>query len=432
MKKIFAFVLAMCMVCGVLLIPTVAAEDTDGQLITIIEENFEEYEKDVNVGSTLMPSFFVCDYNTIGSGIISVQESSSGNLYLKSHVFTQIYAATPIVGAYEFSLDWYQAQGTVQTGIFIRAPKTTSAYYEADGYPDSSTGHGGLFLYARGSKLGVNVKTYDAGASDTSYLKNNTVEIPLPEGVSLPYTLRVTDSGEEIAVYANDILVCRVVFTNPGQVFDNHASEGKFFGNATLYDAEGNEKGSYVNPLLSSDGSIIGWTTRAADMIVDNVTVKVEAAYRTLLAIAKLPTKVTEKNFDAAKEIAEEARAMYDALPEEKKTLVINYAKLTKAEEAIDAIENATEAPTEEPTEPEEVTNEEVTDPVEIPTEAPTDPSEMPTEAPTDTAEGTEERTEGEPVVTVTDDTLAIWILIAVMIVAVGITAGFVTVKVRK
>ena len=433
MKRFVVFMLSVCLLAGMLLIPAIADDSADNQLITLFEESFEDYEKDVNVSSTLMPNFFVCDYNTIGDGIISVQEAASGNLYLKSHVFTQIYAATPIVGAYEFSLDWHQAQGTAQSGIFIRAPKTTSAYYEADGYADNSTGHGGLFLYARGSKLGVNVKTYDASASATAYLQNNTVEFPLPEGVYMPYTLRAYDSGEEIAIYVNDTLICRVVFSDPGQVYGNHASEGKFFGTAKLLDAEGREKASYANPLLSSDGSIIGWTTRVADMIVDNVTVKVEAAYQTLLTIGKLPTKVTEKNIIEVKELAEIARELYDALPEEKKALVINYGKLTKAEESIEAIENATEAPTEAPTDPVETPTEAPTDPIETPTEAPTDPAETPTDAPSDLTEPvTEEDTVDETEVKVIDDSLAIWILISVMILAVCITAGFVTVKVRK
>ena len=50
-------------------------------------------------------------------------------------------------------------------------------------------------------------------------------------------------------------------------------------------------------------------------------------------------------------------------LPEDKKALVINYGKLTKAEESIAAIENATEAPTEAPTEP----------PTEAPAETPSE-----------------------------------------------------------
>ena len=432
-KKLLALLLTLCLMTGCFTLVALAAEENDG-LILIFEENFEENEKDVNASSTMMPNFFVCDANSIGDGVISVQETNTGNLYLWSHVFSQVYSATPIVGAYEFSLDIHEAQGQCQTGVFIRAPKTAAAFYEGDGHPETSVCQGGLFIYTYSSSIGVNVKTYAPAASGTSYLQNNTVTFNLPQGTAYPYNLRFVDSGSEIAIYVSDTLICRVTYSDPGQVYDRHESEGKFFGSAKLYDAEGNEKGSYEKPLMSSDSPYIGWTTRAANMGVDNVTVKAEAAYQALLAIGKLPSKITEKNIESAKEIAEEARALYDALPEDKKALVINYGKLTKAEESISAIENATEAPTEAPTEP----------PTEAPTEAPTDevtePTDTPTEevpdgkteAPTDpvTEETTEELT-GCEVCTV-DDSLAIWILIAIMIVAVCGAAGFITIKVRK
>ena len=431
-KKLLALLLALCLTAGGFTLVTLAAEGGD-DLILIFEESFEEYEADVNVSSTLMPNFFINDANAIGDGYIKVIEAGNGNLYLQSHVFTQVYSATPIVGAYEFSLDIHEAQGKCQTGVFIRAPKTAAAFYEGDGHPDTSVCQGGLFIYTYSSSIGVNVKTYDAAASGTAYLQNNTVTFNLPQGTAYPYNLRFVDSGSEIAIYANDTLICRVTYSDPGQVYGSHESEGKFFGSAKLLDAEGKELASYANPLLSSDGSYVGWTTRAANMSVDNVTVKVEAAYQTLLAIGKLPSKVTEKNMEEAKEIAAEARALYDALPEDKKALVINFGKLTKAEESISAIENATEAPTDAPTEPE---TEPVTEPAETPTEAPTDPA---TQAPADTGEPTSEEdtavtTDGEtePEVKVIDDSLFIWILIAIMIVAVCGAAGFITVKVRK
>lgn len=431
-KKLLALLLALCLTAGGFTLLALAADGDDDGLILIFEENFEEYEQDVNASSTLMPNFFVCDANAIGDGYIKVQEATDGNLYLQSHVFTQIYSATPIVGAYEFSLDIHEAQGTAQTGLFIRAPKTNAAFYEGDGHPDTSVCQGGLFIYTHSTSIGVNVKTYDAAASTTAYLQNNTVTFNLPDGVSYPYNLRFVDSGSEIAIYTGDTLICRVTYSDPGQVYDKHESEGKFYGAAKLYDAEGNEKGSYTNPLMSSDASYVGWTTRVANMSVDNVTVKVEAAYQVLLAIGELPSKVTEKNVANAKEIAEEARAMYDALPEDKKALVVNYGKLTKAEESIEAIENATEEPTEAPTDPvetptEEVTAEETTaDPAETPTEEITDPV---TEAP---AEDTTAANEDTAEVKVVDDSLTVSILIAVMIVAVCAAAGFITVKVRK
>lgn len=435
-KKLLALLLALCLMAGGLTLTALAADD-DGGLVLIFEENFEEYQKDVNVSSTLMPDFFVNDANAIGDGYIKVQEAASGNLYLQSHVFTQVYSATPIVGAYEFSLDVLECQGKAQSGIFIRAPKTNAAYYEADGYPDTSACQAGLFLYTHADNLGVNVKTYDENASGTSYLQNNTVSFSLPEGAAYPYTIRVVDTTSEISIFVNGTLICRVTYSDSGKVYGKHESQGKFFGSAKLFDAEGKELASYTNPLLSSDASYIGWTTRAANMSVDNITVKVEAAYQTVLAINKLPTKVTEKNMTDAKEIAAAARELYDSLPEDKKALVVNLGKLTKAEESIDAMENATEAPTDAPTEPE-------TDPVTEPetdseayTEAPDDPT---TQAPADTDEPSTEADSSnaapngtaDPEVKVLEDSLAIWCLIALMIVAVCGAAGYITVKVRK
>ena len=427
-KKLLALLLALCLMTGGFTLVALAADgDGNSDLVLIFEENFEEYQKDVNVSSTLMPDFFVCDANSIGDGYIQVLEAGSGNLYLQSHVFTQVYSATPIVGAYEFSLDVLECQGKAQSGIFIRAPKTNAAYYEADGHPDTSTCQAGLFLYAHGSDLGVNVKTYDEKASGTAYLQNNTVTFPLPEGAAYPYTVRVVDTASEISIFVNGTLICRVTFADPGQVYGSHESEGKFFGSAKLFDAEGKELASYANPLLSSDGSYVGWTTRAANMSVDNVTVKAEAAYQALLAIGKLPSKVTEKNIEDVKELAAAARELYDALPEDKKALVINFGKLTKAEEAIVEVEaSLTEAPTEAPTEP---PTEPVTDaPTEAPTDAPTEPvTEAPTEEP-----ASESQTGDESEVRIIDDSLAIWILIAVMIAAVCGAAAYVTVKTRK
>ena len=437
-KKLLALMLTLCIAAGCLTVVALAAGEDDG-LILIFEENFEEYQKDVNASSTLMPNFFVCDANSIGDGVISVQETNTGNLYLWSHVFSQVYSSTPIVGAYDFSLDIHEAQGKAQTGVFIRAPKTAAAFYEGDGHPDTSVCQGGLFIYTYSSSIGVNVKTYDPAASGTSYLQNNTVTFNLPQGTAYPYNLRFVDSGSEIAIYVNGTLICRVTYANPGQVYDRHESEGKFFGTAKLYDAEGNEKGSYTNPLMSSDASYIGWTTRAANMGVDNVVVKVEAAYRTLLAINKLPTKVTDKNVEDAKELAEEARALYDALPEEKKALVVNYQKLTKAEDAITAIENVTEAPTEAPTEPVETPTAEITEDV---TDAPVDettaeditaPAEDTAEAPTEApAEDTTVTDEDSAEVQIIDDALWMWILAAIMIVAVFGAAAYITVETRK
>ena len=91
-----------------------------------------------------------------------------------------------------------------------------------------------------------------------------------------------------------------------------------------------------------------------------------------------------------------------------------------------------TEAPTDPVTEP---VTDPVTEPATIPaTEPVTEPTtvEPGTQAPAVETDPVSETDTTEPEVKVIDDSLAIWILIAVMIVAVCGAAGFITVKVRK
>ena len=90
MKKFSVLLIAALLITAcVPALPATAAEDIG----VIYEEGFESYEKDVNVNSTSMTNVFVCDYNSIGDGLISVVESSDGNLYLKA-TFSRRYTRT--------------------------------------------------------------------------------------------------------------------------------------------------------------------------------------------------------------------------------------------------------------------------------------------------------------------------------------------------
>jgi outer membrane biosynthesis protein TonB len=98
-------------------------------------------------------------------------------------------------------------------------------------------------------------------------------------------------------------------------------------------------------------------------------------------------------------------------------------------------IETPPEAPTEAPTEPEtEPVTEPDTDPETSPeiqapvTQAPEGTDEPATEAETSVTTDAEE----EPEVRIMDDSLFIWILIAIMIVAVLGAAAYITVETRK
>ena len=418
MKKVLVLLLSVILAAGGIFTVS-AASETNG-LEVIFEEDFESYEKNVTVNSTSMSNVFVCEFNAIGDGTICVNESSDGNLYLFSHVFTQIYIDTPIIGAYEFSLDVIEAQGKLQSGILVRAPKTEAAYYEGDGYPDTSTCLSGLFINPHSDSINVNIKTYNANAASTSYINNNMKEFRLPSGVKYPYSLKIQDDGEIIKIFCGGELICSIAMSEPGKTYENHQATAPCFGKAVLYDASGAELASYTDPLLQSDGSTVGWATRAANMCVDNVKLSADKTYGALLAINVVPAKVTKKNLSDAAAKVSRARELYDALTEEQKALIPNVERLIKAEAAVKELTPAT-------TEQKEVPTERLTEPLGEPaTVTETEP------VPEKTAEAAEAATEGGVEVVVTDDSLAVWILIAVMIALVFATAGFVIVKTRK
>ena len=417
MKRITALLLAALF--AAFSAATAAAEGGDDGLVAVFEEDFEEYENDVNVSSTKMPEIFICDYNSIGDGIICVKEDKNGNLSLFSHVFTQIFISTPIIGKYEFSMKVYEAQGNIQSGLLVRAPKTDAAYYEADGNPDTSTALSGLFINPHNSSFGVNVKTYDESSPQTNCVKNNITTFDLPEGTSYPYELKVKDDCETVSLFCNGTLICSVKLADPGKKYPGHqASASECFGSAVLYDAQGKELGSYKDPLMQSGESIIAWSTRAANMTVDDVTLRATAAYKTLVAIQKIPSKITEKNAEDAYGLITGARQLYDSLSDEDKALVGNIGKLTKAEDSVSKLMPETTAAGTDP---------ETAVPA---TDAQTDAGTAADTAGGDTdAPGTEQE---EIVYKTVDDSLAVYIIIAVILAMIGAAAGIVAVKVRK
>ena len=342
-KRIIAILLAFVLCVGG--IPFAVMADTgassDG-LTLVFEDNFDSYGKETAIAGTSVKDFFNSEANPVGNSFIRVVQDEGGNWYLKSVVFTEIFNAIPIVGSYAFSLDILGAGGAVSSGVFVRGLDTAPAFYEADSYPDASTTRSGLMLYPRADKLGVNVKTYDPNrTADNAFLKNNTVMFDLPAGVTYPYTLKVTDTSEEIAVYVNDTLICRITLSDPGKTYEKHDSDETCYGSAKLYAADGRELASYTDTLLDCDGALFGWATRASDISVDNVRVWIGKAQQTVQAIGKIPTTVTAANLNKATELATAARALYDSLSDAEKELIVNYDKLIDTETAIKAVNDS-------------------------------------------------------------------------------------------
>lgn len=125
MKTFLIRILTVC-ICAALLLPaTVAvlpASAEEGMKVAF-EESFDDYENGVNATATRLSDYFNVEANAIGDGFVKVEEDgNTGNLYLMSHVFTQIYTREPIKGAYEMSFTTYEMQGGFQSGVFFRAP----------------------------------------------------------------------------------------------------------------------------------------------------------------------------------------------------------------------------------------------------------------------------------------------------------------------
>ena len=385
MKKILIWTMAFCLMFGIMSLFVMADETPNEDMVVIFEENFDDYEAGVDIKKTAFADFFYTEAQQIGDSWIKIQENSQGQLYLTSAVFTQAYTNEPIKGAYVFSVDVSESQGDAgRTHFFVRGPQNQSAFYEGDGDADESAGLAGLMIYPKAEKFGVNIKTCD----ESGKTKNNTQWFTLPQGAvsrvngEAFYNVRVEDNGtDEIKFFVNDTLMCRVTMANPTKTYSSLGiAKDVCFERATIYDAEGNELATYTDTTVMANGSRIGWATRVAILRFDNFKIMGHADNIETTAPTEAPT---ETPTEAPTEAVTEAVTVVEPIQTE-----------------VGVITDA-----------------------EAPTEALSQPSE--TETPRDTT----------PVVTdkqVIDDSLAVWMLIAVMLVAIGVTAGIVTVKVRK
>ncbi len=358
------------------------------ELSVVLEESFDDYEADVNANATKLSEFFNVDANGIGDGYVKIIENrETGNLFLESHVFTQVTAKTPIKGAYEFSLTTYEMQGGHRAGVFFRAPACDCAYYEADaGDPDNdtSTGRSGIWVYVYSDCVCVNVKAYDS--SKSAKVVNMYHNFPLPEGSSYSkgIELRIIDTGTDAQIIVDDALICSLVFSEEsGRNWRQNgiASSVKLLESVSMLNPDGTEVLTAEKTFVSAGESTIGWATRVANMSVDNVRVLTEAEEETTAAA------------ETESETASETAALVTETETESASVVTEGNTTVQDSGQSDTADGNADVNTD-------------------------------TDTDTDTDAG---------VVTGTvDDSLTIWILIAVMLVAVGVTAGIITVKKRQ
>lgn len=369
--------------CLALLLLGTAATVLPGaaELSVVFEENFDEYEGDVNASATKLATFFHVDANAIGDGYVRVEEDpSNGNLYLKNHVFTQVYSKTGIRDPYEFAMTVYEMQDGHQAGVFFRAPACECAYYEGDGGdPDNqtSTGRSGIWVFVYQDRISVNIKAFDN--SKPAKVANIYHAFPLPEGSDYGkgIELRIIDNGTDAQIMADGTLVCTLKFSEEtGRKWTQNGINRAImlFKTVTMLGADGAEILTASDTYVSATESTIGWATRVADMRIDNVRVLMQTAQETTGAA------VTDTEPESTGSVSE-----------------------TESDSTASAAENVTTAP--------------------VPAS---------TGSETEEETGTEAGTAAGIITETVDDSLAIWIMVAVMLVAVGVTGGIVTAKKRR
>ncbi len=381
-QKWISLLAALLLLCVCAALPLAAAETPDGMAV-LVDECFDDYDGGVDGSTSTLSQYFIVEANSIGNGSVTIEENAAtGNLHLKSRVFTQVYTTTPLTEGYVFSVDVLQTQGDKICCLFLRAPQVgTSAYYESDGHENSAC-QSGVVLYCRSGALEVNVKTYDSSASTP--IVHNIFSFDLPEGVAfndgVSYTnIRVEDNNTEMKIYVADTLLCRLVMSDPNsrgyRALDLNES---CFQTVTIYDANGEALGTMDKTLVGAAGATLGWATRVAEMIVDNVKLMIPAAADTE------PETTTSETTPIGGEVT---------TPDTGST---SDSDADTERESADG------------------------------TVPPTDTAVSQESHPTHESES------ADTTVRIIDDSLAVYILIAVMLVAIGGTAAYVTVKTRK
>ncbi len=289
-NKLLALLAAAALTLGTLTATAFAEESaTTPALDVLVDECFDDYNAGYAGKTTQLGDHFIVDANQIGGGCVQVEEdANTGNLFLFSHVFTQVYSSTPLKDGYTFSLDIFSTQGAQNCSVFVRAPQVdTFPYYETDGYAGGqSSCVAGLVFNFQINSFSVNVKSFDPAATENYGVKENIFTFNLPEGVifndGIAYTnFKVVDDKKEVKLYVEDTLVGSIALSGQKSGYESEYFTHTFFETAVVRDAAGAEMGTVQNTLVESGNAVVGWATRVANMLVDNVYLAVPASEET-------------------------------------------------------------------------------------------------------------------------------------------------------
>ena len=223
--------------------------------------------------------------------------------YLRMKGVSDLRTWNDVEGSYEFAADVHMIDYG-NSAIYVRGEmpgaytptnpansgiKQVFNYFEWDWYAEnggrqyggSSCAGSGIGIYPEQNCITIRIKRY---AEDGLGVASASYSFPY-SGKFTPdadgwFKLRVKDDGQTVSIYMNDALMCTVKMENPGVMYERDGTGQEYYGKATLYDAEGNQKLEVENTRLNSQGSQIALTTRFQTMEFANLYI----AYQTQIA----------------------------------------------------------------------------------------------------------------------------------------------------
>ncbi len=220
--------------------------------------------------------------------------------YLRIKGYCDLRTWNDVEGSYEFSADVHVVQYG-NSAVYVRGempgaymPKNPANfnsdqvfnYFEWDWYAEnggrilggSSTAGSGIGIYPEANAITVRIKRY---ATDGLGVASAAYTFPYSDDFKPNdngwFKLRVTDDGETVRIYFNDVLMCFIKLEAPGVVYESDGTGQQYYGKAILCSADGEEKLTVENTRLNSSGSQIALTTRNETMECDNLYIAFES-----------------------------------------------------------------------------------------------------------------------------------------------------------
>ena len=183
---------------------------------------------------------------------------------------------------YTLSLDT-RATKTSQDGGWIFVRTSTSPFvthekkvineYETDSFNDGKYPNGvgatGVYIKPHGTKIQIGIRTTEpVSETNKNGIGRKYVELDAPNGKDVGTTffaLRVEDYNDVMKIYADDVLLVSIEYSN---------TNGSVFTKAVMKDAEGTVLIDIDNARIAHKAATIAFANRAGSIDVDNIVLE--------------------------------------------------------------------------------------------------------------------------------------------------------------